>query len=132
MPGKRNPVLATLVRAQALSLPSLAAQLHRCAADMHSQRPAGAWHAEWSPLRELVRGALVVVDQTADLLVGLEVDVAAMTDRVAQQQAALTGERDAMARLSGNAPDESYLGQSDLFVDAVLERARRTLGKGPA
>ncbi|WP_051458414.1 3-carboxy-cis,cis-muconate cycloisomerase [Microbispora sp. ATCC PTA-5024] len=70
MPHKRNPVLATLVRSAALQVPMLAATLHQCMA-AEDERPAGAWHAEWQPLREclrLVGGAAAV---TAELTEGL-------------------------------------------------------------
>jgi 3-carboxy-cis,cis-muconate cycloisomerase len=54
MPHKRNPVLATMVLSAALQLPGIASIL---AAGMvaEDERPAGAWHAEWSALRSCLR-----------------------------------------------------------------------------
>ncbi len=53
-PLKRNPVRSILVSAAAKQAPMLAAQLHACAVTV-DERPDGAWHAEWSALRELLR-----------------------------------------------------------------------------
>lgn len=54
MPHKRNPIAAVTARAAARRAPGLAATL-LSAADHEHQRAAGAWHAEWQPLTELVR-----------------------------------------------------------------------------
>lgn len=54
MPQKRNPVLATLIRSAALQVPALAAVLTQCMLS-EDERSAGAWHAEWQPLRECLR-----------------------------------------------------------------------------
>lgn len=54
MPHKRNPIAAVTARAAARRAPGLAATLFG-AADHEHQRAAGAWHAEWQPLSELVR-----------------------------------------------------------------------------
>ncbi|MEV4946400.1 lyase family protein [Streptomyces sp. NPDC053755] len=54
MPHKANPVRATLVASAARRAPHLAAALH-CSLAAEDERPAGAWHAEWEPLRELLR-----------------------------------------------------------------------------
>ncbi|MEV6163359.1 lyase family protein [Streptomyces sp. NPDC052052] len=55
MPHKRNPVLATLIRSAALQVPVLAAGLTQCLAVTEDERSAGAWHAEWTLLREALR-----------------------------------------------------------------------------
>ena len=51
---KRNPVRSILVSAAAKQAPLLGAQLHACAVTV-DERPDGAWHAEWSALRDLLR-----------------------------------------------------------------------------
>ncbi|WP_406440557.1 lyase family protein [Streptomyces sp. NBC_00631] len=53
-PQENNPVLGSLLVSAALQAPQQAAVLGQCmlAAD---ERPGGAWHAEWQPLRELLR-----------------------------------------------------------------------------
>ncbi|MEU8134857.1 lyase family protein [Streptodolium elevatio] len=54
MPHKANPVGATLIAATARQIPALAGVLAASlvAAD---ERPPGAWHAEWIPLRDALR-----------------------------------------------------------------------------
>ncbi|MFB8776372.1 3-carboxy-cis,cis-muconate cycloisomerase [Streptomyces broussonetiae] len=54
MPHKANPVRATLIAAAARRAPQLAAVLYG-SLTAEDERPAGAWHAEWEPLRELLR-----------------------------------------------------------------------------
>ncbi|MGW0995732.1 3-carboxy-cis,cis-muconate cycloisomerase [Streptomyces sp. NPDC002523] len=54
MPHKANPVRATLIAAAARQAPALAATLLGSLV-AEDERPAGAWHAEWQPLRELLR-----------------------------------------------------------------------------
>ncbi|WP_210576903.1 adenylosuccinate lyase family protein [Streptomyces sp. GESEQ-4] len=54
MPQKRNPALATLIVAAARQVPAHALVLAQCML-AEDERPAGAWHAEWQPLREALR-----------------------------------------------------------------------------
>ena len=54
MPHKRNPIAAITARGAARRAPGLAAVL-LAAADHEHQRAAGAWHAEWQTLGELLR-----------------------------------------------------------------------------
>jgi 3-carboxy-cis,cis-muconate cycloisomerase len=71
MPQKRNPVLATLVRSAALQVPALAAVLTQSML-AEDERPAGAWHAEWQPLRDCLRlagGAAATAAELAERLV---------------------------------------------------------------
>ncbi len=53
MPHKRNPVAAISALACAMQAPGLVATLHS-AMVQELQRAAGAWHAEWKPLRDLL------------------------------------------------------------------------------
>jgi 3-carboxy-cis,cis-muconate cycloisomerase len=77
MPHKRNPVAAVATVAAAVQAPGLAATLYATMVHEH-ERAAGAWHAEWRPLREL----LVVTGSAAAwlrrCLAGLVVDEAAL------------------------------------------------------
>lgn len=77
MPHKANPVRATLVAAAARRSPHLAASLYACL-PAEDERPAGAWHAEWEPLRELLRLTGGAAHHAAALAEGLRVDAAAM------------------------------------------------------
>ncbi|ASR35122.1 3-carboxy-cis,cis-muconate cycloisomerase [Prauserella marina] len=55
MPHKRNPVAAVAALASAKRAPGLVADL-LAAMEQEHQRAAGAWHAEWLPLTDLLRG----------------------------------------------------------------------------
>jgi nitrosuccinate lyase len=72
MPQKRNPVLATLIRSAALQVPALAAVLAQSML-AEDERPAGAWHAEWQPLRDCLRLAGGAAATAAELAEGLVV-----------------------------------------------------------
>jgi 3-carboxy-cis,cis-muconate cycloisomerase len=72
MPQKRNPVLATMVRSAALQVPALAAVLAQSML-AEDERPAGAWHAEWQPLRDCLRLAGGAAATAAELAEGLVV-----------------------------------------------------------
>ena len=72
MPHKQNPVGSVLVRAAALRSPGLVATV-LSAAVHEGERATGAWHAEWSPLRELLHLAGGAAALTADVLDRLEV-----------------------------------------------------------
>ncbi len=54
MPHKRNPVASVLVLGCARRAPGLLATL-AAAAEQEHQRAAGAWHAEWETLSDLLR-----------------------------------------------------------------------------
>ncbi|MEU9731001.1 adenylosuccinate lyase family protein [Streptomyces sp. NPDC048002] len=77
MPHKRNPVLATLMRSAALQVPQLAAVLYGTML-AEDERSAGAWHAEWQPLRECLRLTGGSAHTAAELLAGLTVNVGRM------------------------------------------------------
>ncbi len=77
MPHKRNPVAAISARACARQAPGLVATLLACMEQEH-ERAAGAWHAEWAPLRALLvaTGSAAVWLRTC--LEGLQVDTERM------------------------------------------------------
>ncbi|MEU4047943.1 3-carboxy-cis,cis-muconate cycloisomerase [Streptomyces olivaceus] len=54
MPHKANPVRSALIAAAARRAPQLAATLYGSLV-AEDERPAGAWHAEWESLRDLLR-----------------------------------------------------------------------------
>jgi 3-carboxy-cis,cis-muconate cycloisomerase len=53
MPHKRNPIAAVSALAGASQAPGLVATILSAMVQEH-ERAAGAWHAEWRPLRELL------------------------------------------------------------------------------
>jgi 3-carboxy-cis,cis-muconate cycloisomerase len=127
MPGKANPVLATLVRRAALADPALASALHVAAADAGDDRPAGAWHAEWDTLRTLLRRTVVAAGQTTELLDNLQVHPDRMAATLDAAKDAVRAEQRAMAELAGRTPSVDYLGASDAFIEAPLARAAGVL-----
>ncbi|MFE2377106.1 adenylosuccinate lyase family protein [Streptomyces sp. NPDC059398] len=72
MPHKRNPALATLIRTAGLQVPSLALVPAQAMA-AEDERPAGAWHAEWQPLRESLRLTGGAAHTAVQLVEGLTV-----------------------------------------------------------
>ncbi|MFE5592461.1 3-carboxy-cis,cis-muconate cycloisomerase [Streptomyces sp. NPDC056549] len=72
MPHKSNPVHATLVAAAARQAPALAGVLLG-SLTAEDERPAGAWHAEWQALRDLLRLAGGAAHHLAALAEGLRV-----------------------------------------------------------
>jgi 3-carboxy-cis,cis-muconate cycloisomerase len=72
MPHKSNPVRATLIAATARQVPVLASVLYASMA-AEDERPAGAWHAEWQPLRDALRLTGGAAGDAAELCAGLTV-----------------------------------------------------------
>ncbi|KJC65060.1 lyase family protein [Agreia bicolorata] len=93
MPQKSNPVAAVLIRSAALRAPQLAATLHLCAALAEDERPAGAWHAEWPTLRELLRLALGAAAHSARLASSLRVDRDAVARNLVLTRGLILAER---------------------------------------
>lgn len=99
MPHKANPVRATLISAGARQAPALGAVLFGALA-AEDERPAGAWHAEWQTLRELLRLTGGAADAAAGLAEGLRVFPDRMRDNVNRTGGLVVSERLA-AELSG-------------------------------
>ncbi|MGW0861692.1 3-carboxy-cis,cis-muconate cycloisomerase [Streptomyces sp. NPDC002611] len=72
MPHKSNPVRSTLIAAAARRAPQLAATLYGSLA-AEDERPAGSWHAEWEPLRDLLRLVGGAARDAVELAEGLRV-----------------------------------------------------------
>jgi 3-carboxy-cis,cis-muconate cycloisomerase len=77
MPHKRNPIDAALVRSASYRAPGLVATLYAASQHEH-ERAAGAWHAEWQPLRELLSITGGALSRVAQMLSKLEVHVERM------------------------------------------------------
>jgi 3-carboxy-cis,cis-muconate cycloisomerase len=126
MPQKRNPTLSTLIRSAALQVPALVATLHLSMLAEH-ERPAGAWHAEWQPLREcllLVGGAAAAAAELAD---GVVVDADRMRANLALTNGQIVSERlsAVLAPLLGKAAAKKKL-QAAAFE---AERTHRPLAE---
>lgn len=92
MPHKANPVRATLLASAARRAPQLAATLYGCLA-AEDERPAGAWHAEWEPLRDLLRLVGGAAGQAAELAEGLRVHPDAMGRDLGRTRGLIVSER---------------------------------------
>jgi 3-carboxy-cis,cis-muconate cycloisomerase len=96
MPHKRNPIAAVCALACAQQAPGLVATLLAAMVQEH-QRAAGAWHAEWRPLGELLRATGSAAAWLRESLEGLEVDPERMRANLDATGGALMAERVAVA-----------------------------------
>ncbi|NLU71605.1 3-carboxy-cis,cis-muconate cycloisomerase [Streptomyces sp. HNM0575] len=92
MPHKTNPVRATLIAAAARQAPALASTLLSSLA-AEDERPAGAWHAEWQPVRELLRLTGGSAHSAAELAEGLQVFPYRMHEHLALTEGLIVSER---------------------------------------
>ncbi|MEV3988001.1 3-carboxy-cis,cis-muconate cycloisomerase [Streptomyces sp. NPDC049837] len=92
MPHKANPVRATLIAAAARRAPAHAAVLYGSVA-AGDERPAGAWHAEWEPLRDLLRLVGGAAHHAARLAEGLRVHPERMRANLALTDGLIVSER---------------------------------------
>ncbi len=90
------------------------------------ERADGAWHAEWATLRDLVRRTLVAASHAFDLAAELQVHADRMTATLGAARNTVLAEQKKMAELAGHTPTAAYVGEAGTFVDAVVDRARRT------
>jgi 3-carboxy-cis,cis-muconate cycloisomerase len=105
MPHKHNPVAAISALAGARQAPGLVANLLGAMEHEH-ERAAGAWHAEWAPLRDLLRSTGSAAAWLRECLEQLEIDSERMR---ANLDAALLAERVAGA-IGGSAATELVRG----------------------
>ena len=82
MPHKHNPIAAISARASALRGPALAGHLFACMAQEH-ERAAGAWHAEWLAVVDLLRAGGSAAAWLTECLGGLEVEAERMAANAA-------------------------------------------------
>ncbi|MGW1101240.1 3-carboxy-cis,cis-muconate cycloisomerase [Streptomyces sp. NPDC002455] len=92
MPHKANPVRATLIAAAARRAPGQAATLYG-SLTAEDERPAGAWHAEWEPLRDLLRLVGGAARDAAELTEGLRVFPSAMRNHLGTTGGLIVSER---------------------------------------
>ena len=115
MPHKRNPVAAVLAQAcvrRVLALVTTFTWEHE------HERAAGAWHAEWQALSDVLALTGAAATHVREMLESLDVDAERM-------RANLRPETLSEAQ-RGVAPEE-YLGSADALVERALERYRREL-----
>lgn len=122
MPHKRNPVLATLIRSAALQVPAYASVLAQAMLS-EDERSAGAWHAEWQPLRECLRLAGGAAATARELARGLRVHPERMranleltggqivSERLAAVLAPVLGKAEAKELMSGASAEAAASGR---------------------
>ena len=115
MPHKRNPVDAVRARACARRAHALVAIF---TGEHENERAAGAWHAEWEPLSELLALTGGAVAASRSLVEGLEVDAERMRANVRPETTS-----EARRELE----PEEYLGAAGAFVDRALSWFREDL-----
>jgi 3-carboxy-cis,cis-muconate cycloisomerase len=82
MPQKQNPVAAVAILGCTKRVPGLLATV-AAAAEQEYQRAAGAWHAEWETLADLLSLTGSAASWAAGMLSGLTVDTARMSANLA-------------------------------------------------
>jgi len=123
MPHKRNQVASVLILGCAKRAPGLLATL-AAAAEHEHQRAAGAWHAEWETLSDLLRLTGSAASWSAKLLTGLTVDAARMRANVDASGGWLLAEHVA-AEL---APSLGGLAAHDLVAAAASRASEQGIG----
>jgi 3-carboxy-cis,cis-muconate cycloisomerase len=127
MPHKRNPVASVLVLGCVRRAPGLLATL-AAAAEQEHQRAAGAWHAEWESLSDLLRLTGSAASWSATLLSGLRVDAIRMRANLDASGGLLMAEHVAAAL----APALGRLAAHDLVAAAAIRAAEHGTGLAEA
>ena len=117
LPNKHNPIAAISALAAARQAPGLVGTLLGSMAGEH-ERAAGAWHAEWQPLNQLLVAVGSASAWLRDGLEHLEVDPARLSANLAQTGGLLLAERVAAAL----APAVGR-GRADSLVAAACQSA---------
>ena len=126
LPHKRNPVAAIGASAAATQAPGLVATLLTAMTQEH-QRAAGAWHAEWRPLRALLEVTGSAAHWLRTSLGGLTVDEARMRANLDRAGDALLAERVSGALAPAIGAREAYeLVRSALAAGPLAADARIT------
>jgi 3-carboxy-cis,cis-muconate cycloisomerase len=122
MPHKRNPVAAVRARACARRAHALAGAF---GAEHEHERAAGAWHAEWESLGDLLAATGGAVAAARETLEHLEVDADRMRANLRAETMSEAELR--VAATQSRLEPEGYLGAADAFVDRALDAFRREL-----
>ncbi|MGH3680405.1 MAG: 3-carboxy-cis,cis-muconate cycloisomerase, partial [Natronosporangium sp.] len=108
MTHKGDPAAAVSALASAAQAPGLVATLQAAMVQEH-QRAAGAWQAEWRPLRELLVSTGSAAEWLSECLAGLVIDEDRMVVNLAR-----------LARTAGLADPTEHLGAAGELVDRAL------------
>lgn len=116
LPQKRNPIAAVAAIGCAAAAPGLVATLLASMVQEH-ERAAGAWHAEWKPLADLVTAVGSAAVWLRECLTDLEVDEARMRSNLDLTGGLLLAERIVAAL----APALGRLAAHDLVEEACRQ-----------
>ncbi len=133
MPHKRNPVLSTLIRSAAIQVPALAQTLTQCLL-AEDERSAGAWQAEWLPLRECLRLTGGAAHTAVELAEGLEVRPERMRDNLELTRGQVVSERLAvvLTPLLGKAEAKSLLARASVTAQSTGAALAECLAQEPS
>jgi 3-carboxy-cis,cis-muconate cycloisomerase len=112
MPHKRNPVEPILTQACVRRVRAL---LTTFTWEHEHERAAGAWHAEWETLSDMLALTGAAAAHARATLEGLEVDVQRMRENLRPETTSEAGREVA---------PEDYLGSAGALVDRALKRFR--------
>lgn len=141
MPHKSNPVRSTLIASAARRAPQLAATLYGSLA-AEDERPAGAWHAEWEPLRDLLRLVGGAARDAVELAEGLRVRADVMrahldlthglivSERLSAELAPVLGRARAKELLTRLAAEGRPLAEAPELADVDLDPTHYTGSAG--
>ncbi|MEU8757394.1 3-carboxy-cis,cis-muconate cycloisomerase [Streptomyces chartreusis] len=141
MPHKSNPVRSTLIASAARRAPLLAATLYGSLA-AEDERPAGAWHAEWEPLRDLLRLVGGAARDAVELAEGLRVRAGVMrahldlthglivSERLSAELAPVLGRARAKELLTRLAAEGRPLAEAPELADVDLDPTHYTGSAG--
>ncbi|MET9833604.1 3-carboxy-cis,cis-muconate cycloisomerase [Streptomyces sp. NPDC006385] len=141
MPHKSNPVRSTLIASAARRAPQLAATLYGSLA-AQDERPAGAWHTEWEPLRDLLRLVGGAARDAVELAEGLRVRADVMrqhldlthglivSERLSAELAPVLGRARAKELLTRLASEGKPLAQAPELADVDLDPTHYTGSAG--
>lgn len=101
MAHKRNPVAAIATLANTTQAPGLVATVLSASSGHEHERAAGAWHAEWHPLRELFIAVGSAAAWLADCLMHLQVDAGRMRANIGPDLEKLLDPPDYIASTAG-------------------------------
>ena len=118
MAHKANPTRAVLVAAAVRQLPFLLGSVASSGAG-GSERPAGEWHAEWQPLRTMMRLAGAAAERTC-----------ALSDDMSFDELAMRRNLDRLVDAVGEGPEwvTSQTSHLDVWIDRVLARHEQVVG----
>jgi len=121
MPQKKNPVACAAILANANQVPALASALLSAMPQEH-ERGLGGWQAEWNILPELVRRAGGALHHAREMIDGLQIDSARMSQNLDATRGLIFAEAVAAALAQQIGKQESHKLVEECCRRAVAEK----------